>query len=115
LGLQQPLVNDWECIMPKGYWIADIAINDQAAYDAYRALNAPAFKKYGARFLVRGGAFTCVEGETRPRHVVIEFASIEDARACYASPEYSAALAKRPPPLVEATLVIIEGYDGPQP
>ncbi len=101
--------------MPKGYWIADIAINDQAAYDAYRALNGAAFKKYGAEFLVRGGAFTCVEGETRPRHVVIAFDSYATAKACYDSPEYQAALAKRPAPLVEASLVIIEGYDGPQP
>ena len=43
--------------MPKGYWIVRLDVHDDKAYDAYRAANGPAFKKYGARFLVRGGKF----------------------------------------------------------
>ncbi len=48
------------------------------------------FKKFGARFLVRGGKFTGVEGQSRSRNVVIEFPDYETALACYHSPEYQA-------------------------
>ncbi|MFN3482764.1 MAG: DUF1330 domain-containing protein, partial [Rhabdaerophilum calidifontis] len=41
---------------PRGYWIARVDIANQEAYQRYRALNAIAFAKYGAKFLVRGPA-----------------------------------------------------------
>ena len=44
--------------MAKGYWIVRLDVTDPEAYKAYVASNAPAFKKYGARFLVRGGRAT---------------------------------------------------------
>ena len=72
------------------------------------------FRAHGARFVVRGGRFTCVEGNSRSRHVVIEFPSYEQALACYHSPAYQAAVALRAPVSV-ADIVVIEGYDGPQP
>jgi uncharacterized protein (DUF1330 family) len=46
--------------------------------------------------------------------VVIEFASYRDAVDCFHSPEYQAALAKRAGS-AEVDMVIVEGYDGPQP
>ena len=52
-----------------------------------------------------------VEGELRPRAVVIEFPSIEAARACYVSPEYQAAMALRTP-VSMADICIVEGWDG---
>ncbi len=100
--------------MPKGYWIARFAINDQAKYDAYRALNGEAFRKYGARFLVRGGAFEARVGEGLPRNVVIEFPTWQAALDCYASPEYRKALDARGN-AIEGDIIIVEGYDGPQP
>lgn len=36
--------------MPKGYWIGHVTVDDPQAYEAYRAANATAFAKYGARF-----------------------------------------------------------------
>ncbi|WP_343116815.1 DUF1330 domain-containing protein [Ostreiculturibacter nitratireducens] len=94
---------------PKGYWIGHVTVDDPEAYARYREANAVAFAKYGARFLVRGGAQEVVEGEMRPRAVVIEFPSLEAARACYASPEYEAAKAIREPVSI-ADLCIVEGY-----
>ena len=72
------------------------------------------FKKFGGRFVVRGGKFECVEGNARSRNVVIEFPDYATALACYNSPEYQANIscASRIP---TADIVIIEGYDGPQP
>lgn len=98
--------------MPKAYWIAHVTVDDPDAYEAYRQANAAAFSRYGGRFLVRGGAQEVVEGQVRPRSVVIEFASRADAEACYHSPEYQAALALRRP-VSSADLVIVDGWDDP--
>jgi uncharacterized protein (DUF1330 family) len=100
--------------MPKGYWIARVDVSDPEAYKQYIAANAIPFAKYGARFLVRGAPFDCKEGSSRSRNVVIEFPTIEAARECYDSPEYSRAKALREH-ASEGDLVIVSGYDGPQP
>lgn len=97
--------------MTKAYWVAHVSIDDPDAYDAYRAANAAAFAKYGARFLVRGGPQECVEGSIRPRCVVIEFPDLATAQACYDSPEYRAAKALRDP-VSSADLIIVEGWPG---
>jgi uncharacterized protein (DUF1330 family) len=99
--------------LPKGYWIAHVDVTDPDAYKLYVAANAIAFAKFGARFLVRGGAFECPEGKTRTRNVVLEFASYEAAKACYASPEYADALRLRQN-ASHSDVIIIAGYDGPQ-
>jgi uncharacterized protein (DUF1330 family) len=100
--------------MPKGYWIARLDISDPDAYAAYRALNGIAFAKFGGRFLVRGGPYKLARGEGRQHNVVIEFPSGDAARACYDSPEYQAAYVHLQQ-MGSVDLVIIDGYDGPQP
>ncbi len=77
----------------------------------YRTANAAAFTKYGARFLVRGGAQEVVEGAQRPRSVVIEFPDLKSATDCYHSPEYQAAKALRVAAAV-SDLCIVEGWGG---
>src|ERR1700741_2962334 len=98
----------------KGYWIARIDVHDADQYQRYVQANGPVFARHGARFLVRGGAFENVEGTSRSRNVVIEFPSYQAARDCYHSPEYQARVARRAP-AGTADIVIIEGFDGPQP
>ena len=100
--------------MAKGYWIARVDIDDLEKYKAYVAANAEPLKKHGAVFLVRSGRFENPEGSSRARNVVIEFPSYEAALACYKSPEYQAAIKLRTP-VSTGDVVIIEGYDGPQP
>lgn len=100
--------------MAAGYWIARVDVHDVDAYRKYVEANAVPFAKYGARFLVRAGRFEAPEGTSRSRNVVLEFPSYEAALACYHSPEYAAAIALRREASV-GDLVIIEGYDGPQP
>jgi uncharacterized protein (DUF1330 family) len=97
-------------MMPKAYWVAHVSVDDPQAYEAYRRANAAAFQKYGARFLVRGTPQQVVEGEMRPRTVVIEFPSLQAAQECYHSPEYQAAKALREP-VSSADLAIIEGWE----
>jgi uncharacterized protein (DUF1330 family) len=100
--------------MAKGYWIVQVDVSDPEAYKAYVAANAVAFRKYGAKFLVRGGTHETLEGKTRSRNVVLEFKDYATALACYRSPEYAKAIALREGVAV-ADLLVIEGYDGPQP
>lgn len=100
--------------MPKGYWVGRVDVTDADAYKAYVAANAKAFAKYGAKFLVRGGKHETVEGSSRARNVVLEFESFEKALACYHSPEYAEAMALRLPHAT-VDMIVVEGYDGPQP
>jgi uncharacterized protein (DUF1330 family) len=95
-------------MMTKGYWIGLVDVHDPEVYKAYVA-----FKKYGARFLTRGGAAEKVEGSPRSR-VVIEFPDYQTALDCYRSPEYQKAKAIRDNVSV-ADLVVVEGYEGLQP
>ena len=99
----------------KGYWIAHVQVTNPERYKDYVAANAIAFKKYNARFVVRGGDSIAPKGQLGSRrHVVIEFESYAVAKACYESPEYQTAAKIRDEASV-ADLVIIEGYDGQQP
>lgn len=100
--------------MAKGYWIGHVDVDDAEAYKKYVEANAEPFAKFGARFLVRGGEATVVEGSCRSRNVVIEFDSYEVALACYRSDEYMHAKSLRDGASI-ADLVVVEGYDGPQP
>jgi uncharacterized protein (DUF1330 family) len=100
--------------MAKGYWIARVDVDSEEEYARYRALNAVAFVKYGAKFLVRGGEYKLARGEGRKHNVVLEFKDEATARACYASPEYQEAV-KHLALVGKVDLVIIGGYDGAQP
>lgn len=100
--------------MPKGYWIVRVDIADQEKYRAYVEANAEPLRQYGARFLVRAGPFENPEGESRSRNVVIEFPSYQAALDCWQSPGYQYAISLRQP-VSTLDMVIIEGYDGPQP
>ena len=100
--------------MPKAYWIGRVDVSNPEAYQNYVRANAVPFAKFGACFLVRGGAYRVAEGEARARNVVIEFPTYEAALACWDSPEYQAAKAERDGHAV-ADIIIIEGYEGPQP
>lgn len=81
--------------MPKGYLIARVTVTDPDKYAEYAKAASEAIKLHGGRALTRGGRHEAMEGEARPRNVVIEFESFEKAVAYYKSPEYQAAKAKR--------------------
>jgi uncharacterized protein (DUF1330 family) len=100
--------------MPKGYWIVRVDITDPEKYKAYIAANAEPLGKHGARFLVRGGKFENPEGASRTRNAVIEFPTYQAALDCWRSPEYQRAIDLRKS-VSTADLIIIEGYEGPQP
>ncbi len=94
--------------MPKAYWIARVDVSDPETYKKYVETGKPAFERYNAKFLARGGRTEALEGTPRARNVLIEFASMEDALACYHSPEYTAAQAIRQP-VSEGEWILVEG------
>lgn len=100
--------------MPKGYWIGRVDVASDEGYKPYAANNPAIFRKFGGKFVVRGGKFEAPEGSARSRNVVIEFPDYAAALACYRSPEYQENIKLRLPHST-ADIVIIEGYDGPQP
>jgi uncharacterized protein (DUF1330 family) len=100
--------------MAKGYWIVRVDVADQEKYKAYIAANAAPLRRHGGRFLVRAGNYETVEGGSRSRNAVIEFPSYQAALDCWKSPEYQAAIKLRAP-VSTIDLIVIEGYDGPQP
>lgn len=97
--------------MPKAYWIVRVSVRDEQGYPEYLAAAGAAFKKFDANFIVRGGAFTTMEGSARERNVVIEFKDRATAVACYESPEYQSAKVIRQK-YAEADFIIIDGIAG---
>lgn len=96
--------------MPKGYWVAHVTVDDMDAYQAYRAVVPGILAAHGGRFIVRAGAQSIVEGEARPRTVVIEFPSLAAAQACYDSPEYQTAKKLRTN-ASSGDIVVVEGWE----
>ncbi|QCI99926.1 DUF1330 domain-containing protein [Agrobacterium larrymoorei] len=94
--------------MAKGYWIARVDVRDAERYKDYVSTAKPAFERFGANFLARGGALTELEGKARARNVVIEFPSVQHAIDCYNSEEYQAAARIRQE-VADAEMVIVEG------
>lgn len=97
--------------MAKGYWVGHVTVNEPERYPDYIKTATPAYERFGAKFLIRGGAHEAAEGVARPRHVVIEFPSYQAAKDCYNSPEYTAARAIRQE-IADGEILIIEGHDG---
>jgi uncharacterized protein (DUF1330 family) len=77
------------------YVISEVSeVLDTRLMEEYRSLAQAAIQQYDGRYLVRGGAFEIVEGDSPLRLIVIvEFPTMERAREWYHSPEYAKALA----------------------
>jgi uncharacterized protein (DUF1330 family) len=78
-----------------GYVIGEVEVTDPAAFQEYAAKVGPTLAAYNARLLVRGKA-NAKEGPIAVGNIiVIEFASLADAEAWYASPAYKEVLPLR--------------------
>jgi uncharacterized protein (DUF1330 family) len=76
------------------YWVATYReILDAEKMQAYAALGGPAIVAGGGTFLVRGLPEQVYEAGMQERVVVIQFDSVEQARATHDSPAYQEALA----------------------
>jgi uncharacterized protein (DUF1330 family) len=76
------------------YWISVyVEVLDEAKVAAYAELAGPALRQAGGTFLARGLPEQTYEAGERTRTVIIEFDSVEAARAAHDSPAYQEALA----------------------
>ena len=89
--------------------IVDVKVTDPAGYDEYKKLAPTAVALYGGRYLARGGRAETLEGDWPVnRLVILEFESVENAKAWLNSPEYAPARAMRHKYAV-SKMVVVEG------
>ena len=76
---------------PKAYMIAELNVHDAKAYADYAPRVPAVVAKFGGHYIVRGGQTLALEGAApAQRIVVIEFPSLDAAKAFYGSPDYQA-------------------------
>ena len=92
------------------YVIAQVDINDPERYVEYRKMVPASVEAYGGKFIARGGNAEVLEGDKQlpERLVIIEFASMERAKAWWASEEYREAKALRQATST-GTLFLVDG------
>lgn len=91
------------------YLIADVSVTDPEHYPDYVRLVPDTLEPFGGRFIARGGTIEPLEGGWLPqRLVVIEFPSLEQAKAWYHSTEYASAKELRQR-YSDGRLIIVEG------
>ena len=79
--------------MAKAYWVATYrSISDPDKLAAYAKLAGPALTGAGGKFLARGMPAHLYEKGENQRTVVVEFESVEAAKAAHDSPAYQEAL-----------------------
>ncbi len=89
--------------------IANVTIEDPVRYEDYKRMVPGTLAAFGGRFIARGGQIDVLEGDWKPnRLVILEFPSVERARAWWNSPEYAEARALRQATST-GTLLIVEG------
>ena len=91
------------------YVIVDIEVTDPVRYEEYKKLAPPSLAVYGGKYVARGGKTETLEGDWSPKRLVIlEFESVEWAKAWLNSPEY-----REPRKMRQRTthtnMVVIEG------
>ena len=91
------------------YVVVQVDIKDPVRYADYKEMVPASLEKYGGKFLVRGGKTHTMEGGWAPkRFVLVEFPTVEQAKAWWDSPEYRAARDLRWATAV-SQLIIAEG------
>ena len=95
----------------RGYWVVHLDVADVETYRVYQDFVRPFLAANNGRFVIRGGAQSVVEGNVRPRTVVVEFPSLAQAQRVYHSAEYQAGMRERLASSV-ADFAIVEGLEG---
>jgi uncharacterized protein (DUF1330 family) len=91
------------------YVIVDVDVKDPVTYDEYKQLAPASIAAYGGRYVARAGRTETLEGQWIPKRlVVLEFESLERAKAWHDSPEYRDARALRNR-TATSNMVVIEG------
>jgi uncharacterized protein (DUF1330 family) len=91
------------------YIIVEVEVKDPIKYEDYKKLTPATLAVYGGKFIVRGGKGELLEGDKQPERIVIlEFESVEKAKAWWSSPEYSE-VKKLRHATANSRMIVIEG------
>ena len=91
------------------YVVVEIEVLDAGRYEDYKRMVPPSLAAYGGRFVVRGGATETLEGDWAPKRLVIlEFPSVERAKAWWGSQEYAEANVLRQA-TARTEMIVVEG------
>lgn len=92
------------------YILVEIEVTDPATYEDYKKLTPGSLVPFDGKFIVRGGAVETLEGDWQPgRIVVLEFPTMEQAKAWWASEEYAPAKAIRQR-ASHTKMIAVEGF-----
>jgi len=71
------------------YIIVEIEVTDPVGYEEYKKQAAATVEQYGGKYIVRGGACETLEGDWKPKRIVVlQFDNIQRAKAWFNSPDY---------------------------
>ncbi len=100
-----------EAQQPVAYVISAVeGFVDETAVKRYAEITGPAIEQFGGRFIVSNAETMVVEGELDSNRLsMVEFPSMEAARAWYDSPEYAKARALTPTTFKGRLLLFVEG------
>ena len=94
------------------YIVVDIEVTDPAPFERYRAEVPAIIARFGGRYLIRANQPETAEGaQFFKRLTVIEFASMEAARAFYDSADYAPLKEMRVAASI-SDLLFVPGYEG---
>lgn len=72
------------------YLVVNIDVQDSVRYQDYIKAVPPTIEAFGGKYLARGGKVEVLEGEWKPKRlVIVEFPSAEKAKAWWHSTEYA--------------------------
>lgn len=94
------------------YVIVEVEVTDPATYEEYKKLTPASLAAYEGKFIVRGGQYETLEGDWKPNRIVmLEFPTVERAKAWWNSPEYTKAKAIRHR-AANTKMIVLEGFEG---
>jgi len=71
------------------YVIVEIEIVDPTGYEKYKKLAGATVEKYGGKYIVRGGPAETLEGDWKPKRIVVlQFDSMQRAKEWLNCEEY---------------------------
>ena len=94
-----------------GYVVAEVEVSNPEMFKQYSDKVPGTVAQYGGRYVIRGGKNMSIEGDAPKRFVVLQFDSVEKAKAWEDSPEYDAIKPIRHSS-AKSRVFIIEGYGG---
>jgi uncharacterized protein (DUF1330 family) len=101
---------------PRAYYVAEYELRDPEGIRPYSAGVAATFEPFGGRYIVRGGRIAALEGPAPgARTVIIEFPSMDRARAWYDSDAYRALMPVRQRSGISRTYIIEGSTTGASP